>query len=168
MPARRDDRHDDLPPVGLAADIFGVVAPYMPPLPPGAQPPPLWGTEEHVRELFADRVESLEMNESTYTERAPSPQEYVDLYKQTFGPVVSVYEALRGEPDGATRLDREFLDFADRANRGAPDGLAEYHCEYMLVVARKRPEAPHRSRTRRAAQTSPAESRRRLLSHTDN
>jgi hypothetical protein len=33
--------------------------------------------------LFGDRVESLEMSESTYTERAASPQDYVDLYKQT-------------------------------------------------------------------------------------
>lgn len=132
------------PPVGLAPEIFGVVAPYMPAPPPGALPPLLWGTEEHVRELFGDRVESLEMSERTYTERAATPQEYVDVYKQTFGPVVSVYEALQGQPDRAARLDREFLDFAHRANRGAPDGLAEYPYEYMLVVARKRPEAPHR------------------------
>src|SRR5262245_49866891 len=48
------------PPVGLAAEIFGVVAPYMPPPPPDAQPPLLWGTEEHVRRLFDDRLESLE------------------------------------------------------------------------------------------------------------
>ena len=131
------------PPVGLGADIFGVVAPYMPAPPPGALSPLLWGTEEHVRELFGDDIDSLEMNERTYVEKAASPQDYVDLYKQTFGPVVSVYEALQGEPDRAARLDREFLDFAHRANRGTPDGLAEYPYEYMLVVAR-RTEAPHR------------------------
>jgi SAM-dependent methyltransferase len=37
------------PPGGLAEDIFGVVAPYMPPPPPDANSPLLWGTEEHVR-----------------------------------------------------------------------------------------------------------------------
>jgi len=62
------------------------------------------------------------------------------LYKETFGPVVSVYEALCDEPDRAARLDREFLEFAQRANRGAPDGWAEYPYEYVLVVARKRPD----------------------------
>jgi ubiquinone/menaquinone biosynthesis C-methylase UbiE len=126
------------PPVGLAADIFGVVAPYMPAPSPDALSPLLWGTEEHVRELFGDRVESLQMSERTYTERAPSPQEYVDLYKETFGPVISVYEALRDEPERAATLDREFLEFADRANRGAPDSGAEYPYEYLLVVARTR------------------------------
>jgi ubiquinone/menaquinone biosynthesis C-methylase UbiE len=126
------------PPVGLAADIFGVIAPYMPAPPPDALPPLLWGTEEHVRELFGDRVESLQMSERTYTERAPSPQEYVDLYKETFGPVVGVYEALRGEPERAATLDREFLEFAQQANRGEPDGWAEYPYEYLLVVARTR------------------------------
>jgi ubiquinone/menaquinone biosynthesis C-methylase UbiE len=126
------------PPAGLAAEIFGVVAPYMPPTPPDALSPLLWGTEEHVRKLFGDRIESLEMSEGTYTERAPSPQEYVDLYKETFGPVVDIYETLKDEPDRAARLDREFLDFAHQANRGAPGGPAEYRYEYLLVVARKR------------------------------
>ncbi|MGH3016760.1 MAG: class I SAM-dependent methyltransferase [Gaiellaceae bacterium] len=126
------------PPVGLAADFFGVVAPYMPAPPPEALSPLLWGTGQHVRELFGDRVESLEMTEGTYTEGAPSPQAYVDLYKETFGPVISLYEALHDEPDRVAQLDREFLDFAERANRGAPDGSAEYPYEYVLVVARKR------------------------------
>jgi ubiquinone/menaquinone biosynthesis C-methylase UbiE len=134
------------PPGGLAEDIFGVVAPYMPPPPPGALSPLLWGTEEHVRQLFGERVESLEMSERMYTERAPSPQEYFDLYKETFGPVVSIYEALDEDPDTAALLDREFLEFAQQANRGTPEGPAEYPYEYVLVVARKRFDA-----TRRAA-----------------
>jgi hypothetical protein len=60
------------------------------------------------------------------------------LYKKTLGPVISLYEALRHEPHRAATLDREFLDFAERANRGAPDGWAEYPYEYLVVVARKR------------------------------
>jgi ubiquinone/menaquinone biosynthesis C-methylase UbiE len=130
------------PPGGLAEEIFGVVAPYMPPPPPDALSPLLWGTEEHVRQLFGDGIESLQLSERTYTERAPSPQEYVDLYKETFGPVVSVHEALRDQPDRAARLDREFLDFAHQANRGARGGWAEYPYEYVLLVARKQVAGP--------------------------
>jgi SAM-dependent methyltransferase len=48
------------PPGGLAEEIFGVVAPYMPPPPPDAPSPLLWGTEEHLRQLFGDRVEALQ------------------------------------------------------------------------------------------------------------
>lgn len=45
-------------PEGLISDFFGALAPYMPSLPPAAFPPPFWGSEEHVRELFGDRVGS--------------------------------------------------------------------------------------------------------------
>src|SRR5829696_261588 len=38
-------------PEGNAADFFGALAPYAPPPPPGALPPVLWGSEQHVREL---------------------------------------------------------------------------------------------------------------------
>ncbi len=43
-------------PEGLAADFFGVFVPYAPPPPPGALPPVMWGSEDHVRELFGDRI----------------------------------------------------------------------------------------------------------------
>lgn len=125
------------PPGGLAEDIFGVVAPYMPPSPPDAVSPLFWGVEDHVRQLFGDRVGSLEMSERMYTERATSPQAYVDLYKETFGPVISVYGALRGDPETTARLDSEFLEFAQQAGRSAPDGSVEYPYEYVLIVARK-------------------------------
>jgi len=130
------------PPVGMAADIFGVVAPYMPAPPPGAQPPLLWGTEQHVSELFGDRVASLQISELVYRETAPSPQAYVDLYKETFGPVVGVYESLRNEPARVAMLDRAFLDFAENANRGAPGWMAEYPYEYTLIVARTHRSTP--------------------------
>jgi ubiquinone/menaquinone biosynthesis C-methylase UbiE len=125
-------------PDGLAAEFFGVLTPYMPAPPPGALPPVLWGSEEHVRELFGDRVESLELNRRQYVERASSPGEYVELFRATFGPVVAIYASLADQPERAAALDREFLDFATRANRGAPEGPAEYPYEYLLVVARKR------------------------------
>src|SRR5262245_57117496 len=128
------------PPEGMAAEIFGVVAPYMPAPPPNAQSPLLWGTDEHVTALFGDGVAWLQISNLVYTERSASPQAYVDLYKETFGPVVSVYEALRNEPERLATLERDFLDFAERANDGTPGGTAEYPYEYKLIVARSRTE----------------------------
>ena len=123
---------------GLISDLFGAVAPYMPPPPPGALPPPLWGSEEHVRELFGDRVESLEMTRDHYVERANSARDYVELFKQTFGPVVASYRALADQPERSAALDRNFLEFATRANSGPPEGPAEYRYEYLVLIARKR------------------------------
>jgi len=126
-------------PDGLAADFFAVFAPYLPAPPPGALPPLLWGSEEHVRELFGKRVASLELTRKEYVERAASPRDYCDFFKATFGPAVAIYASLADQPDRAAALDRDFLEFAVRSNRGAPEGPAEYHYEYQLVVARKCP-----------------------------
>ncbi len=106
------------------SDFFGALAPYMPPPPPGALPPPLWGSEAHVRELFGDRVESLEMTRGHYVERADSPRDYREFFKQTFGPLVGTYASLAEESKRAAALDQDLLEFATRANSGAPEGPA--------------------------------------------
>ncbi len=123
-------------PEGLISEFFDALAPYAPPPPPGALPPPLWGSEEHVRELFGDRLDSLQMTRGEYVEKAADPGAYRELFKATFGPVVAIYSSLADQPDRLAALDHDLLEFATRANRGAPDGPAEYHYEYLLVVAR--------------------------------
>lgn len=124
-------------PGGLGGEFFAVFGRYAPPPPAGELPPVLWGREEHVRELFGHRVASLEMTRRTYVERAASPRDYAEFFHRTFGPMVALRTGLA---EGAADFDREFLDFATRSNSGAPDGLAEYHYEYLLVVARKHAE----------------------------
>jgi ubiquinone/menaquinone biosynthesis C-methylase UbiE len=125
-------------PEGLLTDFFEALAPYSPPPPPGAQPPVLWGSEEHVRELFGERVESLEVSRDSYVERAGSPEEYRELFKTSFGPVVATYAGLADEPERLAALDRDFLEFVIRSNQGPPGGPTELSYEYLLVVARKR------------------------------
>jgi ubiquinone/menaquinone biosynthesis C-methylase UbiE len=125
-------------PDGLAAEFFGVFVPYMPPPAPGAEPPVLWGSEEHVRALFGDRVEWRELARRDYVEHAASPPDYYEFVKATFGPAVAVYASLADDPARTASLDREFLDFAERANEGSSGGPAEYRYEYLLLVARKR------------------------------
>jgi ubiquinone/menaquinone biosynthesis C-methylase UbiE len=125
-------------PEGLITDFFGALAPHMPPPSPGSLPPALWGDEDHVRELFGDRVESLEMTRRHYVERADTPVDYREFFKETFGPVVALYASYADDPDTLAALDRDFLEFATRTNSGPSEGPAEYHYEYLLVVARKK------------------------------
>jgi SAM-dependent methyltransferase len=125
-------------PEGLAASFFGLFAPYAPAPPAGTGPPVMWGSEDHVRSLFGDRVDALELTRKRYIERAASPLRYRELFKASFGPAVAVYASLEGRPDRAAALDRDFLDFATQANRGPAGGPAEYEYEYLLVVARRR------------------------------
>jgi ubiquinone/menaquinone biosynthesis C-methylase UbiE len=124
-------------PEGLGGSFFGTLAPYMPSPPRGARPPLLWGSEGHVQALFGDAVESLELKRRTYVERSGSPEEYVELFRTAFGPVVALRASLAGDPRAA-ELDRDLDEFAARSNTGAPGGPAEYPYEYLLSVARKR------------------------------
>jgi ubiquinone/menaquinone biosynthesis C-methylase UbiE len=124
-------------PEGRGGDFFGLLAPYAPPPPPGAVPPLMWGSEDHVRKLFGQRVASLEMTRREYIERAVSPRAYLDLFKQTFGPMVAIYKSLAGQPDRAVALDRDVLEFVGRSNRAMHEGPVQIPYEYLLVVARK-------------------------------
>ena len=124
-------------PAGVALQFFETLGRHMPAPPPNALPPVLWGDEEHVRELFGDRVSSLALTPKSYVEQSPGgPAEYVAFFKETFGPVIALYALLADEPERLAALDRDFRDFADRANSGTPDA-AEYRYEYLLVVAQK-------------------------------
>ena len=65
-------------PEGLAGDLFRLFARYAAPRPPAALPPVMWGREEHVGELFGDRVASLDLEFATRANRGGSdgPAEY--------------------------------------------------------------------------------------------
>jgi len=125
-------------PQGLAGSFFGTLAPYMPPPPSGSLPPLLWGSEEHVRELFADGVAELLLERRVYTETAPSPDAYVELFATTFGPVIAVRQSLAADRPRLAAFDADLAQFAADASAGRDGGPAEYPYEYLLVVARKR------------------------------
>jgi ubiquinone/menaquinone biosynthesis C-methylase UbiE len=123
-------------PESLLPAFFEVFAPFTPPPPAHALSPALWGSEEHVRELFGDRAASLRLERRVYVERVDDPAAYCALCRATFGPVTAIYESLAGEPDRLAALDESFLAFATRSNAGAPGGPAEYPYEYLLAVVR--------------------------------
>src|SRR5262249_5291541 len=124
-------------PEGLITEFFDALAPYAPPPAPGALSPASWGSEGHVRELFADGVEFLELSRREYAEVVPTPAAYVELCKAAFGPIVAIYDGLDGVEDLRIAADRDFLDFARRYNGGPPGGPAEYRYEYLPVIASK-------------------------------
>lgn len=126
-------------PNGLAADFFAMLGPYLPPPPPDASSPLLWGVEAHVRELFGDEVSSLEASKRELAETVQgTPADYCDFYKQTFGPVIAAFASVENDPQRSAALDREFVEFATNANAGPPEGPTELRFEYLLVLARKR------------------------------
>jgi hypothetical protein len=123
-------------PDGAGGDFFRVLGSSAPPPPPGAIPPLAWGTENHVRKLFGEGVRLLTTTRHEYVDTAPSPREYFDLFAHAFGPMVAIRAGLGGQPTRQAELDKAFLEFIARWNRGGARVRIPY--EYLLVMARKR------------------------------
>jgi SAM-dependent methyltransferase len=128
-------------PEGFIGQMFATMRPYLPPPPPGVQPPPLWGSEEHVRGLLGDRVTDVQVSRETVrVERFADPDAFRDYFKANYGPTVAAYRGLAGEPDRAASLDEDLSDLARRHDRG--EGLGKQRgvmeWEYLLVTARRR------------------------------
>lgn len=122
-------------PAGFIGQMFATMKPYAPPPPPGAQAPPLWGQEEHVRELLGDRVTDMVAHRRTLSvDRFGTPEEFLDFFKAYYGPTISVFRNLAESPDRVRALEEELLDLARRY--GCGNGPMEW--EYLLVTARKK------------------------------
>lgn len=123
-------------PEGIGGEFFALLAPFAPPPPADAQPPLLWGNEEHVRALFGKRVSSLTLSRHTYVEHAASPQEYCRLFMETFGPLVAIRASLEADHPRHAELDRRFSESVTRWNKGRPSGPVEIDYEYLLAIIR--------------------------------
>ncbi|SBS71395.1 conserved hypothetical protein [uncultured Mycobacterium sp.] len=126
-------------PQGFIGQLFATMKPYAAPLPPGAQPAPLWGNEDHVRELFGDRVVDLTLRrQSVLIEHSPSPIEFREYWKRNYGPTIAVYNFNQDRPERTADLDRDFLAFLDAWNLSTEPGRTAYSAEYLLITATKR------------------------------
>jgi hypothetical protein len=117
--------------------LFRTMKPFAPPPPPGAQSPPLWGSEEHLRGLFGGRLEFRALERETLEITAfTQPRDYGEHFKAHYGPTIAaranaVREGREAEFDEA--LDR----FCDEWNRGTPD-QARFEKEYLIAVGTRR------------------------------
>jgi len=122
---------------GMLGALFGTMKPYAPAPPPGAQPPPLWGGEEHLRGLLGERVElhtlEREVLEITAFRR---PQEYAEHFKAYYGPTIAT--RANAEREGrAGEFDDALRTFCDEWNRGTADE-ARFEKEYLVAVGTRR------------------------------
>lgn len=126
-------------PQGLIGNLFATMKPYAPPPPPGASPAPLWGDEDHVRELFGDRVTGLDMRrQKIVMDHCATPIEFREYWKRNYGPTIVVYKFNADQPERVEALDRDFLTFLTEWNEPAEPGRTAYNAEYLLVTATKR------------------------------
>jgi SAM-dependent methyltransferase len=120
-------------PEGLVGELFRTMKPFSAPPPPGAQPAPLWGSEEHLAELFGDRVgfQVLERDNLEIT-AFPRARDYGNHMKAYYGPTIAVRaNAVNEGRDG--EFDEAIDQLCDTSNRGTADS-ARFESEYLLAV----------------------------------
>jgi ubiquinone/menaquinone biosynthesis C-methylase UbiE len=114
-------------PDGVIGRMVGVTAELIPP-PPDVQPPLLWGTEDHVRELLGDG--EFDRREIAWTDE--SVESYSQFMLGSFGPLLNAREVLA---ERAGELDEAYRAFLDEVNE-ADDGTLRFRGEYLLAVVR--------------------------------
>lgn len=121
-------------PNGFIGQLFATMKPYAPPPPPGASPAPLWGSLEHVRELFGDRVDDLVAHQRNLrVDRFDDGAQLRDFFKANYGPTIAVYWFIADDPEKVSALDAEMAALADRFFH---DGVMSW--EYLIVTATRR------------------------------
>lgn len=124
-------------PEGFIGQMLSAMKPYVPPPPPDAEPPPLWGSEDHLLGLIGGHVEHLmTRRQAVAVDRFSTPEEFRDYFKARYGPTVAAYRGLGHDLDRVAALDRDLSEVARRHDRGTGSTVMDW--EYLLATARRR------------------------------
>ena len=116
---------------GFAGGLFQLTGSFLPPPPPGVEPPPLWGVESHVADVFAAAGVTPAITTETVEFPFASVDDAVQEYADNFGPFVIARGIL--EPQGRWQAFlEEFAELVRRFNR-ADDGTALILSDYFLI-----------------------------------
>jgi ubiquinone/menaquinone biosynthesis C-methylase UbiE len=121
-------------PDGYIGSMFRTQGKHVPP-PPGIKPPPLWGTEERLRELLGEGVASLEVTRRSFMWRYPSARHFVEYFRSYYGPTLKAFEVL--DADGQEALAKDLEELLEHWNISDGSTLI-VPSDYLEVVAVRR------------------------------
>ncbi len=121
-------------PDGFIGNMFRTMGKHVSP-PPGIKPPPLWGTEERLQELFGEGVSSLQTTRRTYFFRYPSAAYFVEYFRDYYGPTLKAFESL--DETGREALARDLEELLEDWNTSGDETLV-VPSDYLEVVAVRR------------------------------
>jgi SAM-dependent methyltransferase len=126
-------------PRGFVVDLFRILQRYSRSPAIAEMSPLLWGLEDHARELFGDRVASLELRRRGFLlDGFGDPVQFRDFLRANHPLLVALYRELADEPARLSALDYDLMEAATRGIGGGLDGQSDYDAETLLIVARKR------------------------------
>jgi ubiquinone/menaquinone biosynthesis C-methylase UbiE len=120
-------------PSGFWGQAFALVARHLPP-PAGVRPPPEWGTEHRLKELFGKRTSSMQIVQRSALFRYLDSKHWIRVFSTYFGPIMKVLEKLE-DPARAAFL-KELDEILNRFNKSG-DGTLVVSADYLEVVIRK-------------------------------
>jgi len=118
-------------PDGGVGKMFQTIAKHAPP-PPGVVPPTLWGTEEHLREVFGDGIADLRVERRRSRQAFRSADHFLEFFRTYFGPTKVAYE--RVGPEGEAALTADMKAYLEEYNTAGERALV-LEPEYLQVVA---------------------------------
>jgi SAM-dependent methyltransferase len=121
-------------PDGFIGQVFKTLGKYLPP-PAGAKSPALWGTEARISDMFGPAAASINTERRHFVFRYRSPEHFLDVFKNYYGPMLKAFAAL--DPTNQQGLRNDLLALIGRMNR-AEDGTMVVPSEYLEIVITKR------------------------------
>ena len=120
----------------LVAQILKLCSGYMPPPPPGAISPMLWGVEDTVRERFANAgVTDVEFERLPWRMHGPWPvSEFCDIFIDYYAPTMKAVEAADRAGRG-DELRRELQQLFEEHNEGGD--TTDVSATFLKVTAHK-------------------------------
>ncbi|MBL7549239.1 methyltransferase domain-containing protein [Frankia sp. AgB1.9] len=105
-------------PEGFIGEMFRTISSHVP-APKGVASPLLWGTADHLAELFGPAAAEIRSVERTCVFRFASPEDFAGTFRAWYGPTLKAFEAL--DDAGRTALAADLAGLARRWSRN-PDG----------------------------------------------
>jgi len=121
-------------PAGFIGRLFKIIGAHLPP-PAGTQPPPLWGAESHIAELFGAEAAEIRCERRHFNFRYHSAAHFLQVFRDFYGPTHKAFGAL--DAAGSQSLERGINALLEELNVGGSSSLV-VPSEYLEIVVIKR------------------------------
>lgn len=119
-------------PDSFIGGLFRTLGKYVPP-PAGVDSPALWGTEDHLEQLFA-AASKVHTSSQSYVIRYHSAQHWLQVWREIYGPLQKAFASL--EADAADALTADLLTLVAQHNRSNDDTMV-VPSTYLQVLITK-------------------------------
>ena len=100
--------------------LFKTIGAHMPP-PAGLKSPLLWGTRDWIDSTFRAEASALHVELRHFVFRYQSPQHFLEIFRDYYGPALKAFEAL--DEQGRKALARDILALVGRFNRSGDNTM---------------------------------------------